>query len=234
MSRNYERTGEIESYFKAIKGYEPLTKEEEADLTVRIRNGDSEALDKLVMANLKFVVTIAKSYRDCGLPFSDLIAEGNLGLIKAASRFDETKGVRFITYAVWWIRSYISDAVEKHLQDSSTQVLTDGRIGENGIDVSTDDNESKLIDKLSGRFDDIDKERHESVNELIGKLNQREREILEEFFGLNDKKQSSLKEISEPRKITSERVRKIIETSLSKLKSEVMSSGKYSEYRYLC
>lgn len=101
----------IEKYLEEIGGFSPLPPQEEIDLARRIRKGDEEALDKLVKANLRFVISVAKEYQGQGLPLQDLISEGNLGLIKAAQRFDETRGFKFISYAVWWIRQSILQAL---------------------------------------------------------------------------------------------------------------------------
>ncbi|MFQ5863902.1 MAG: RNA polymerase sigma factor RpoD/SigA [bacterium] len=101
----------IEKYLEEIGGFSPLPPKEEIELTRRIRKGDSVALDKLVKANLRFVISVAKEYQGQGLPLQDLISEGNLGLIKAAQRFDETRGFKFISYAVWWIRQSILQAL---------------------------------------------------------------------------------------------------------------------------
>ena len=98
-------------YLKEIGKNKTLTVEEEADTAVRIRNGDEKALETLVKANLRFVVSVARNYQNQGLPLSDLINEGNLGLIRAASRFDEKKNFKFISYAVWWIRQSILQAL---------------------------------------------------------------------------------------------------------------------------
>ncbi len=94
-------------YFSEIENTQPLEPEEEVRLTKLLREGDKEALNKLINANLKFVVSVANKYRVTGIPLEDLINEGNIGLIKAAYRFDETRGFKFISYAVWWIRQSI-------------------------------------------------------------------------------------------------------------------------------
>jgi len=101
----------LEKYLQEIGRVEMIKAEEEAELAVRIRKGDQKALERLTKANLRFVVSVAKQYQNQGLSLPDLINEGNVGLIRAASRFDETKGFKFISYAVWWIRQSILQAL---------------------------------------------------------------------------------------------------------------------------
>jgi RNA polymerase primary sigma factor len=98
-------------YLKEIAHNEPLTSKEEAELSVLIRKGDKAAFERLVLANLRFVVSVSHAYQNQGLPVSDLINEGNIGLMRAARRFDEKKNFRFISYAVWWIRQAILQAL---------------------------------------------------------------------------------------------------------------------------
>src|SRR5450830_1885049 len=101
----------LDKYLQEIGREDLITVEEEVELAQRIRAGDRIALEKLTRANLRFVVSVAKQYQNQGLSLPDLINEGNLGLIKAAEKFDETRGFKFISYAVWWIRQNILQAI---------------------------------------------------------------------------------------------------------------------------
>jgi RNA polymerase primary sigma factor len=124
-SRGSSGHNSLSTYLREIGAYPLLTRDEELDLTRRIRRGDEAALNRLVCANLRFVVSIAKQYQNSGVAISDLINEGNLGLIRAARKFDDAKGVRFISYAVWWIRRSIIQACS---QCSNTIRLPLGRV----------------------------------------------------------------------------------------------------------
>lgn len=104
-------TVSLEKYLQEISKLNMVTAEEEVELARKIKEGDMNALDKLVSANLRFVISVAKQYQNQGLTLPDLINEGNIGLIKAAERFDETRGFKFISYAVWWIRQAILQAI---------------------------------------------------------------------------------------------------------------------------
>ena len=105
--RGFLNEGSLDQYFKEIGRYPLIDREEEVRLGKLIEDGDKGGLDKLVRSNLRFVVSVAKKYQNQGVPLPDLINEGNLGLIRAAQKFDQTKGIRFISYAVWWIRQAI-------------------------------------------------------------------------------------------------------------------------------
>jgi RNA polymerase primary sigma factor len=107
-------TESLNKYLQEVSKLDMITADEEVELAQRIKQGDQVALDKLVTANLRFVVSVAKQYQNRGLRLTDLINEGNIGLVKAAKRFDETRGFKFISYAVWWIRQSILQAIAEH------------------------------------------------------------------------------------------------------------------------
>ena len=152
----------IEKYFEEIGVFNPLRPEEEMELTRRVRRGDTFALDKLVKANLRFVISVAKQYQGKGLPIEDLVSEGNLGLIKAAQRFDETRGFKFISYAVWWIRQSILQALAEQ-----TRMV---RLPMNR--VSDVHKVSKVLGKLQARFG-----REPSLRELAEDMNIEESDV---------------------------------------------------------
>ena len=104
----------LSKYLQEISKYEPLSPEKEVELALRVKAGERRALKELTEANIRFVVSVAKDYQGQGLPLTDLINEGNLGLIKAAERFDESRGFKFISYAVWWIRQSVLQALAEH------------------------------------------------------------------------------------------------------------------------
>tara|TARA_R110000851_G_scaffold311726_2_gene472010 strand:+ start:767 stop:1636 length:870 start_codon:yes stop_codon:yes gene_type:complete len=133
----------IDKYLLEVSKEKMITVEEEAELAARIKKGDERALDALVKANLRFVISVAKQYPSPNLPLSDLISEGNIGLIKAAKRFDATRGFKFISYAVWWIRQSILQA----LADSSRTI----RLPQNRIAAITQINKAYI--KLEQEFE---------------------------------------------------------------------------------
>lgn len=154
----------LEKYLHEIGKQELLSAEEEVVLAVRIRQGDHNAVDKLTMANLRFVVSVAKQYQNQGMGLPDLINEGNVGLIKAAQRFDETRGFKFISYAVWWIRQSIMNA----LAEQSRLV----RIPLNKLGVSA--KVGKACQLLEQEF-----EREPSSEEVAIHLNMTNKEVTE-------------------------------------------------------
>ena len=120
------RTHKLEQYMRDISRIEMIGPDQETELAMRIKEGDGQALNSLVEANLRFVVSVAKQYQNRGLELTDLISEGNIGLIKAAKKFDPTRGFKFISYAVWWIRQQILSGIS---QDSNTIRLPMNQVG---------------------------------------------------------------------------------------------------------
>jgi RNA polymerase primary sigma factor len=141
----------LEKYLQEIGNYSPLPAEQEVLLAKRIKKQDKDALDHLVRSNLRFVVSVAKEYQNQGLPIEDLINEGNLGLLKAAARFDETRGYKFISYAVWWIRQSILQALAEQSRIVRLPLNRVGAINKVG----------RALDNLGREF-----EREPSLDEL--------------------------------------------------------------------
>jgi RNA polymerase primary sigma factor len=142
--------GSLDQYLREISRYPLIPQEEEVQLAQRIRLGEAEALDKLVRSNLRFVVSVAKKYQNQGVSLADLINEGNLGLIRAAHKFDETKGIKFISYAVWWIRQAILQALAEQsrivrvpLMQELGREPTPSEIAE-GMDISMEEVQKTL------------------------------------------------------------------------------------------
>lgn len=163
----------LDKYLTEIAKIELITPEEEIELARRIKEGDEIALQKLVNANLRFVVSVAKQYQQTGMTLSDLINEGNLGLIKAASRFDETRGFKFISYAVWWIRQCILQALA---EQSRLVRLPLNRVGSlNKVNRAFSDLEQKFQrEPTNEEVAEVIESTSEEVSRL---LNQRARKV---------------------------------------------------------
>jgi RNA polymerase primary sigma factor len=160
----------LDKYLNEIAKEGMITAQEEVALAIRIKAGDKRALNKLTRANLRFVVSVAKQYQNQGLPLSDLINEGNLGLIKAATKFDETRGFKFISYAVWWIRQTILQAIAEQARMV--------RLPLNKLGVITKIN--KALSELEQKH-----ERIPSVSEIAAVIDVSEKEIEESLKNRN-------------------------------------------------
>ena len=215
----YEHIQELSTYFNDIQNIRRLTRREEQILSEKIQKGDEQALNKLVYHNLRFVVNIAKNYRNSNVPFADIISEGNLGLIRAAHKFDSTKGVKFISYAVWWVKNSINECIEKYNRDNET--------------LSYDDYTINKCTDLDNKFEQINEDFEEKINNIQSRkdaieslmkcLHEREIKILTLFFGLNGGKEMTLEEVGKEMCLTNERVRQIKDSALSKLKCEALT-----------
>ncbi len=161
----------LEKYLQEIGREEMITVEEEAELAIRIRKGDEKALEKLTRANLRFVVSVAKQYQNQGLALPDLINEGNLGLMKAAEKFDETRGFKFISYAVWWIRQSILQALAEQsriVRLPLNQVGHLNRINRAFSKFEQEHERNPSADELAEAMD-VDPGRVEEVMKMVGR-----------------------------------------------------------------
>ena len=227
----------LDKYLQEIGREDLITVEEEVELAQRIRKGDRAALEKLTRANLRFVVSVAKQYQNQGLSLPDLINEGNLGLIKAAEKFDETRGFKFISYAVWWIRqsilqalaeqsrivrlplnqvgslNKISKAFSKFEQENERRPSPEELADE--LDIPVD----KISDtmKVSGRHISVDAPFVEGEDNSLSTLTEREKEIIQMFFGIGQQ-EMTLEEIGDKFGLTRERVRQIKEKAIRRLR----------------
>jgi RNA polymerase primary sigma factor len=255
MANKYINSTEesLTKYLQEVRKTDTINVEQEVELAKRIKSGDQKAIEELVSANLRFVIRIAKDYQNSGLPLCDLISEGNYGLITAAKRFDHTKGYKFISYAVWWIRQSILQS----LNENGRMV----RLPANVINKLTKN--KKELEKMGANFDEYDHEMNDleseypyvlslsshmnedgdelidviedtsvkspdhdlikegdmkyEINQALSFLSERERNIIECYFGLNGEKMT-LEMIGEEFNLTKERVRQIKEKAIRKLR----------------
>lgn len=256
----FDTEDSIAKYFKDVRKSVILTPDEEVELAKKIKKGDAKAIEKLVKANLKFVISIAKDYQNQGLPLSDLISEGNYGLIKAANRFDHKRGFRFISYAVWWVRqsilqslndnarmvrlpaniinklSYLNKEIAKfehanerepiygEIFDKDKEVMTmlhfpkcvslNETINEDGDEliqlIPCEDEEDNM---------EINSKVKDELNRTLDALDEREKEIIECYFGINKNHEPmTLEAIGEKYGLTKERIRQIKEKAIRKLR----------------
>lgn len=256
----------LDKYLQEIGHEDLISVEEEVELAQRIKKGDRSALEKLTKANLRFVVSVAKQYQNQGLSLPDLINEGNLGLIKAAEKFDETRGFKFISYAVWWIRQSILQAIAEQsrivrlplnqvgsvnkinrmlnkfeqenerypsIEEIADKIdLPEDKIADamkvNGRHVSVDapfidgednslldvlpNNDATMADNLL-----VQESLRDEISRALKTLNDRERSIVEAFFGINQS-EMTLEEIGDKYGLTRERVRQIKEKAIRRLR----------------
>jgi RNA polymerase primary sigma factor len=208
--------GPLELYFEDIRRYPLLQRAEETEIGRRVRAGDSEALDHLVRSNLRFVVSVAKRYQNLGVPLPDLIAEGNVGLVRAAHLFDPERGVRFISYAVWWIRQAILRALDDHSRSARRTTPLEAPLFE--------DDEPTRGDSLQdlGAADPMERTLEgfltAEVRRAVASLEPREAKVLRLYYGLDGSQPLTLEEIGSAFGLSRERVRQIKERALGRMR----------------
>jgi len=256
----------ISLYLSEIGRYEPLPPEREVELAIRIQKDDDLAMKELIESNLRFVVSVAKKYQGNGLSLADLINEGNLGLIKAAKRFDHSRGFKFISYAVWWIRQSILQAlaeqarlirlplnrvgtitkitrvaekleaeierqpkaneISHQLEMTPDEVVNAMQYSRRHSSLDTpfqDGEDNSLMDVLENQHDitpDEELMRESMKEDVMGsltKLAERERAVIEMYYGINRESALTLNEIGEEFSLTRERVRQIKAKAIQRL-----------------
>ncbi|MGY8764762.1 MAG: sigma-70 family RNA polymerase sigma factor [Fidelibacterota bacterium] len=261
-------------YLAEIGKFNPLPPEREVELAIRIQANDERAMKELVEANLRFVVSVAKKYQGNGLSLADIINEGNMGLIKAAKRFDHTRGFKFISYAVWWIRQSILQAlaeqsrlirlplnrvgtitkITRAAEKLEAEVERQPKGDEIGAQLEMSGDEVLMAMQYSRRhsslnspfqegensslldiIEDSEAEEPEAkimlesmteeVNGALETLSERERMVLEMYFGINRDSAMTLNEIGEEFDLTRERVRQIKEKAIQRLRHRSRSKN---------
>jgi RNA polymerase primary sigma factor len=256
----------ISQYFSEIGKFSPLPPEREVELAIRIQNGEDPAMKELVESNLRFVVSVAKKYQGNGISLTDLINEGNLGLIKAATRFDHSRGFKFISYAVWWIRQSIlqalaeqariirlplnrvgtitkmtktaekleaeierqpkADEISHQLSMSSDQIVDAMMYSRKLSSLDTpfqDGEENSLMDVIENPHEDspdnllMRESLKEDVKLSLETLADRERTVIEMYYGISGGRALTLNEIGEIFNLTRERIRQIKAKAIQRL-----------------
>ena len=267
-------SGSISMYLAEIGQFNPLPPEREVELAIKIQNNDERAMKELVEANLRFVVSVAKKYQGNGLSLADIINEGNMGLIKAAKRFDHTRGFKFISYAVWWIRQSILQAlaeqsrlirlplnrvgtitkITRAAEKLEAEVERQPKGDEIGAQLEMSGDEVLMAMQYSRRHSSLNspfqegensslldiiedseaeepeakimmESMSEEVNGALDTLSERERIVLEMYFGINRDSAMTLNEIGEEFDLTRERVRQIKEKAFQRLRHRSRSKN---------
>ena len=221
-----EHDKSVTAYFKEVAGTKPLSREEEFNLWHKYKyEGDLNARNKLVSANLKFVASIAKQYQGRGLSYADLIAEGNLGLLKAIDKFDGERGFKVISYSVWWIRQTILEALSKRSASDAEDLPADTEKPAAMEDEEYFNNPTPEEYITDGYALTKAKEDSGVIQFLMDYLNQRERDIITQYYGLDGRKPKTLEEIGMEYGLTKERIRQIKNLSFKKMRSVALATG---------
>ena len=221
-------TETVRVYYDDLKKYKPLTKAKERRLLKKCKKGNLKAKNEILEANLRFVFDIAKHYTGRGVPISELISDGNIGLLRAIEKFDESKDVKFISYAVWWIRQAMLESIKRRNAINFVEIEsnTDNDSSMDKKLIEDDEDDVSFNNDFSNENDEksieVSENQRNIITSLIGTLSDRERDIVENYYGINDKKELTLTDIGKKYNLSSERVRQIKLNAIRKLRSKIL------------
>lgn len=228
-------TETVRVYYDDLKKYRPLTKAKERRLLKKCKKGNLKAKNEILESNLRFVFDIARHYTGRGVPISELISDGNMGLLRAIEKFDESKDVKFISYAVWWIRQAMLESIKKKNAINFVEIEpnTDNDASMDKKLIEDDEDDVSFNNDFSNENDEkemeIKIEQKNIVIKLLNVLDERERDVIESYYGINDKKELTLTDIGKKYNLSSERVRQIKKKGLMKLRTKMLLLN-YSDY----
>lgn len=228
-------TETVRVYYDDLKKYKPLTKAKERRLLKKCKKGNLKAKNEILESNLRFVFDIARHYTGRGVPISELISDGNMGLLRAIEKFDESKDVKFISYAVWWIRQAMLESIKKKNAINFVEIEpnTDNDTSMDKKLIEDDEDDVSFNNDFSNENDEKEREikieQKNIVIKLLNVLDERERDVIESYYGINDKKELTLTDIGKKYNLSSERVRQIKKKGLMKLRTKMLLLN-YSDY----
>lgn len=214
-------TDGVKLYFQDLKKCRPISRELERELLSKAKKGDINARNKIIESNLRFVFDTAKKYKGQGVDISDLIYEGNQGLVWAITKYDMSKDIKFITYAVWWIQQKMHRLIDKKRKEETIFIYAED-IPNNGsnsrLDYADDteldeeeENTISVLDAVDLNDDETEEEQNNSklLNKLMSVLDNREKYVIQECFGIDGHKKKEIKDISKELNLSCERTRQI-------------------------
>ena len=226
---NYDIDACVKSYMKNIKNFKPLNKDDEHSLIKAYKkNNDLDARNKLIKSNLKYTCKIANNFRNRGIPFSHLITEANDALMYAIDKFDESKDVKIMSYARWWINQRLYKLTENNVERLENDLPTerDSQMLDDNVNYSQEYNMENEYHNKAFMITDTQQEindRNKLIDDLCSILNEREIDIVSMKFGLPPyESEHTLEEIGKKLKLTKERVRQIHEKAMTKMRSQAM------------
>lgn len=226
-------TESLQSYYCNLRRYKTLTREEECKLFKEYKAGSEVAKNKIIKANLKFAFSIAKKYSGRGVAMEDLVSEANLGLMHAMEKYDFQLGNKFISYAVWWIKRYIMDAIKKESSIMKDDDILDADMDNGRCDSLVDPEDEKVTygETFSdGVADELEEDDSKAFTVVLMKvLDDKEKLVISKLYGMGNTKESPLRELSKEMGVSIERVRQIKQSAIDKMRISALSDAERYE-----